>query len=324
MFELRKAERRKAKLRIGVSGPSGSGKTYSALLIARGLTSDWAKIALIDTENSGSLYDHLGGYMHGVLEPPFTAERYIEAIVACEEAGMDVIIIDSMTHEWDGLGGYIEKSEKLGQAKYKGNSWAAKSETKPAHQRLIYAMIQSPCHIISTVRSKTETVMGDDKKVRKIGMKVIQDDSFEYEFTVFFEINRDNHLAQASKDRTELFTDKDPFLITEATGETLKEWSESGKEDTREQEKAAKRKRIADLLVSQGKTEEWYYSKIGKVPSLLAIQELDAILKQIQASIEKKLEKEVAEKAERERQVREEGRATPEEEAKIPEIPAKA
>ena len=323
MFELRKAERRKAKLRIGVSGPSGSGKTYSALLIARGLTSDWSKIAIIDTENgSGELYSHLGEYNVITLEAPFTPERYTEAIQACERAGMDAIVIDSTSHEWDGKGGCLELNEKLAQAKFKGNTWSAWSETTPRHQRFIESIVQSSCHIITTARSKTDTIMTDDKKVKKVGLKDIQREGFEYELTLNLNLDRDTHMAMASKDRTELFIDKDPFLITEETGKTLKDWSESGKEDTREQEKAAKRKLISDLLISQGKTEEWYYSKIGKVPSLLAIQELDAILRQIKASIEKKIVKEAAEKAELERQIKEEGRATPEEEAKMETIVA--
>jgi hypothetical protein len=319
MFQLQKAERKKSKIRIGMAGPSGSGKTYGALLLGRGLASAWDKVALIDTENSGNLYDHLGDYMHGVLEPPFTPKRYMEAIQACEAAGMEVIVIDSMTHEWDGLGGYIEASEKLGQVKYKGNSWAAKSETKPEHQKLIYAIIQSPCHIISTVRSKVETVMGEDKKVRKVGMKTVQEDGFEYEFTVFFDINRETHMATASKDRTQMFEGSEPFVITEETGRMIKAWTDSGKDDTTELERAEKRKAIGELLAQLGKTEEWYFSFIGKTFSAVSMDGLDKIISDLQARVEKKAKDE----EERKRQEKEEGRLSPEEEAKIPDSEAK-
>src|SRR4051812_8726433 len=120
---LRKAAREKTKIRIGLSGPSGSGKTYSALLVASGMAS-WEKIAVIDTENgSTDLYSHLGDYSVITLTAPFSPERYIEAIAACEAAGMDVIVIDSVTHEWDGKGGCLESNELIAQTKFRGNTW---------------------------------------------------------------------------------------------------------------------------------------------------------------------------------------------------------
>lgn len=314
MFELRKAERRKAKLRVGVSAPSGAGKTYSALLLARGMASEWEKIALIDTENgSGELYSHLGEYNVITLTAPFSPERYIEAVQACEQAGMEVIVIDSTSHEWDGEGGCLQINEKLAQAKYKGNTWSAWSETTPRHQRFLEAIVMSSCHVITTARNKVETVMTEDKRVKKVGTKEIQREGFEYELTVNFNIDRDTHAATASKDRTELFTDKDPFVITEETGKTLKEWAESGKEDTTQVERAEKRKTIGDLLSGMNKTEEWYFAKLGKPFSSYSNAQLDTIIENIQVSIAKKQ----AEDAERKRQEKEEGRATLEEEAQM-------
>ena len=138
MTEIRKAARPKAKLRVGMSGPSGSGKTYSALLIAKGITNDWSKIVLIDTENhSGELYSHMGGYNVASIEAPYTPEKYIEALDACAKAGMEVCIIDSVSHEWDGKGGLLEANELLGQTRFKGNNWAAWSVTTPRHQKFI-------------------------------------------------------------------------------------------------------------------------------------------------------------------------------------------
>ena len=100
-MKLQKAQRHQVKLRIGLSGPSGFGKTYSALLMAYGMTNDWKKIALIDTENnSASLYSHLGNFNVLSLGEPFTPERYIKAIQVCEESDISVIIIDSISHEW--------------------------------------------------------------------------------------------------------------------------------------------------------------------------------------------------------------------------------
>lgn len=231
-MQIRKAERRKARLRVGASGPSGSGKTYSALLLARGIASSWDKIVLIDTENgSGELYSDLGPYNVLPLSAPFSPERYIEAIRAAEESGAEVIVIDSTSHEWDGKGGCLEINEKLASAKYRGNTWSAWSETTPRHQRFLEAITSSPCHVITTARSKTDTIQTEDKKIKKVGLKDIQREGFEYELTVAFNIDREGHLAIASKDRTKLFIDRDPFLITEETGRELVKWNESGIEN---------------------------------------------------------------------------------------------
>src|SRR3990167_6378325 len=98
-MNIQKAQRKRAKMRIGMSSPSGAGKTYSALLLASGLA-DWNKICLIDTENGrGELYSNLGEYNILNLQAPFSPERYIEAIKQCENAGMEVIIVDSVSHE---------------------------------------------------------------------------------------------------------------------------------------------------------------------------------------------------------------------------------
>ncbi|MDP3353106.1 MAG: AAA family ATPase [Flavobacteriaceae bacterium] len=111
-MKLQIAKKEQVKLRIGISGASGFGKTYSALLLAYGITDDWTKIAIIDTENnSASLYAHLGDFNVLQLNEPYSPERYIEAIRMCEKASVEVLIIDSMTHEWQGKGG--EQNEDL-------------------------------------------------------------------------------------------------------------------------------------------------------------------------------------------------------------------
>jgi len=105
------------ELRLNISAPSGAGKTYSALRMANGLCGDWSKVAVIDTENgSASLYSHLGEFNTIDLTPPFTPEKYIEAINACVAGGMEAIIIDSSTHEWACL---IEENELLAQSKFR-------------------------------------------------------------------------------------------------------------------------------------------------------------------------------------------------------------
>lgn len=228
-MELKKATRKQSYLRLNLSAPSGAGKTMSALLMAKGLVGDWTKIAVIDTENgSASLYSHLGDFNTIELSPPFSPERYIQAINMCINGGVKCIIIDSSSHEWSGPGGCLEINENLAAAKYKNNTWSAWNETTPRHDAFVQTVLQAKCHIITCTRSKMETVMGEDKKVKKVGMKDIQREGWEYELTVSLNIDRDTHKAMASKDRTNLFEGKDPFVITEKTGELIKEWCESG------------------------------------------------------------------------------------------------
>ncbi|MGI4873174.1 MAG: AAA family ATPase [Janthinobacterium lividum] len=232
-FQLRKATRKTAKLRIGLSAASGFGKTYSALLLAYGITGDWSKIALIDTENgSGELYSHLGDYNALTLVAPFHPERYAEAIRACEAAGMEVIIIDSISHEWEGTGGCLELADQLAAQKYRGNSYVAWGEVTPRHQTFINAILQSPAHIITTVRRKQahEISTNDRGKttVTKVGTKEVTRDGFEYELTLSFELVSDHHIARASKDRTGLFMGQPEFVISEETGKLLKRWADEG------------------------------------------------------------------------------------------------
>jgi len=225
-MQLIRAQRQQTKLRLNLSGPSGSGKTYSALRMAKGLVGDWSKIAVIDTENgSASLYSHLGEFNALALTPPFTPERYIEAIKTCVDAGMELVIIDSSSHEWNQL---LEDNEKLASAKYRGNTWSAWSETTPRHDRFVQYVLHAPIHVVTCTRSKMETIMTDDKKVKKVGMKDVQREGWEYELTVSLSIDRDTHFAVPSKDRTNIFEGKPPFMITEDTGREIRQWCETG------------------------------------------------------------------------------------------------
>jgi hypothetical protein len=229
MLQLKKATRKQVKLRLNISAPSGAGKTYSALLMAKGLVGDWSKVAVIDTENgSASLYSHLGDFNVIDLTPPFTPEKYTEALHTCVNAGMEAVIIDSTTHEWACL---IEENELLAQARFRGNTWSAWSQTTPRHDKFINSILHSPVHVITCTRSKMETIMGDDKKVKKVGMKDVQREGWEYELTVSLNIDRDTHMATPSKDRTNLFEGKNPFLVTEETGKMIADWCNSGESE---------------------------------------------------------------------------------------------
>lgn len=224
---LQKASRKKAKIKLCLQGPSGSGKTYSALLLAYGLCNDWAKICVIDTENhSADLYSQLGEYNTISLTGPYTPERYMQAIEVCVKAEIEVIIIDSLSHEWE----YIINFH----ASLTGNSFTNWGKVTPRHNEFIQTLLDTNKHVIATVRTKQDYVLNErnGKMVpEKIGLKPIQRDDLEYLFTLTFEIDR-NHVAMSTKDRTGLFSNKQGQLINEDTGKTILEWCNYGKEET--------------------------------------------------------------------------------------------
>jgi hypothetical protein len=268
-MQFTKAARKRAKLRVLIASPAGGGKTTAALNISSGLG---GRTAMIDTERgSASLYSDQFEFDTLELMPPFSPERFIEAIKAAEGSGYQNLIIDSATHEWDGSGGCLEINEMLAQSKYRGNTWSAWSETTPRHRAFIDAMLQSNMHVIITARSKTETVQGEDKKVRKIGMKIEQRAGLEYEASLVFEIDHESHLAVATKDRTRMFAT--PAHITRKTGADLLAWLEKGVEVVpTEAELLTKRREEISLRFAQalnpsgdlGNTEEEHEAAIAR------------------------------------------------------------
>jgi len=225
-MELQISKRQRAKMRLGIQGPSGSGKTYSALLLANGLSPNWVNTCVIDTENgSANLYANLGGYQVLRLEKPFTPERYIEAIEACEKAGMEVIIIDSITHEWEGSGGILETHGNMA-----GNSFTNWNKLTPRHNAFVQKILQSSCHVIATIRTKQDYVLNqkDGKYVpEKVGLKGVTREGMDYEFTIMFDLDI-KHMVSCSKDRTGLFMDKPSFIISQGTGKRILKWCSAG------------------------------------------------------------------------------------------------
>lgn len=232
---LIKASRKKAKIRLSLAGPTGYGKTTSALMIAYGIVQDWDKIAVIDTENqSASFYSdhtfgngfHVGEFQTIQLSPPYTPEKYQASIKECEEAGIEVIIIDSVTHVWTGQGGLLEYNNSLGSNTFQ--NWA---KTTPRYQKWLDSILQSKCHVITTNRKKQAYALVDDngkKKVEKKGMEDQIRDGYDYEMTIAFELINDQFMAQASKDRTSLFMGKPESVITTEIGQIIKEWCDKG------------------------------------------------------------------------------------------------
>jgi hypothetical protein len=225
-MELKQSNRNQARIRVAMSGPSGSGKSYSSLLLAYGICQDWRRIAVIDTEHqSAHLYSHLGEYNVLNLTAPYTPERYIEAITTCEKAGMDVIVLDSISNEWDGDGGILDIHAQIG-----GNSYTAWSRVTPRHNALVQKILSSGSHIISTIRSKQDYVITEKngKSVpEKVGMKGIQRDGLEYDYTIVFELDIYNNV-NCTKDRTQLFNSRIAFKIDDTTGKKIMQWCKDG------------------------------------------------------------------------------------------------
>jgi len=228
---LEKASRKQAKVKISLAGASGSGKTYSSLQLAFGLCNDYNKICVLDTENkSSSLYSHVGEFNVINIKPPFHPDEYVRAIHLAEQSSMEVIIIDNASHAWSGKGGCLDLHEKEVAKMRVPNSFTAWAVVTPIYQNLIDTIVNSQCHIISTLRSKTEYVMSErnGKQVpQKIGTAPMMRDGFDFEQSVAFDLDQ-THKAFCTKDRTTLFADKDPFIISVETGKMILQWCNSG------------------------------------------------------------------------------------------------
>ncbi|MBI1890102.1 MAG: AAA family ATPase [Burkholderiales bacterium] len=301
-FEIHRATKRRAKLRLGMSGPAGSGKTYSSLLIASGLG---GRIGMIDTEHgSGDLYADLlpEGYDVLRLAPPFTPARYVEAIHTLEQAGVSTIIVDSLSHAWSGEGGSLDRQGKI--ADRSGNSWQAWRQVTPEHNALVEALLQSRCHIISTMRAKTEYVQEKDERtgkqvVRKIGLAPVMREGIDYEFTVFMELDA-HHMAYVGKDRTRLF---DGMIVKPDVelGRRLRSWLDSGAEE--EAPKAMDEKQLAalsDSILHADTLDELYnafaaaYRAANAIPDAAAVAELTRVKDERKAALEASEEAEIS------------------------------
>jgi hypothetical protein len=199
-----KATKRQSRLRMAIDGPSGSGKTFTSLMFAFALAGPEGKVAVIDTERgSASKYAGLApegtAWEFDVLElDSFHPQHYIEGIKTAEEAGYDVIVIDSMSHAWEGEGGVLDLHDQATKRQGGGNSFTAWKDVTPIHRSLIDAILRSRCHVITTMRSKMEYVQSTDDRgkttIRKVGMAPIQRQGTEYEFDIVADMDIEHNL----------------------------------------------------------------------------------------------------------------------------------
>lgn len=268
-MQVADAIREKQKALIGLVGPSGSGKSLSALLLAYGIVKEahpdlpdeelWKKIGAADTEHKrllnyvGQTHGNvtIGSFKYINFEPPFNTDRYNMAIKLLMQQGVEVIIVDSLSHQWQGEGGVVETHGGM-----QGNSFQNWGKLAPESSKLVKGLTTAAVHMITTLRVKSDYVIElvDGKNVpKKVGMKPVQKDDMEYEFDTVFSIGMD-HMARVSKDITNLFED-DEFIITPEIGSKLYRYLELGI-DVQAEERARREEEEANRLSNVAKIRE--------------------------------------------------------------------
>jgi len=207
-----KATREQLKLRMAIDGPSGAGKSVTALRCARALVDHYrprpdgrASVAVMDAE-SGSARKYVGEVFDDLPIDfdvkelwSFSPSQYTAAIEEAGRLGFEVLVIDGLSHAWEGLDGALELVDRNG-----GNRFTAWKDVTPMHRRMVEAILHSPCHVICTMRSKTEYVLEKDERgkevPRKVGVAPIQRPGMEYEFDLYCSLDV-SHMLTVAKTR---------------------------------------------------------------------------------------------------------------------------
>ncbi|GHU84554.1 hypothetical protein FACS189473_2180 [Spirochaetia bacterium] len=251
---FKKAERTQLYLRCALFGPSGSGKTMTALRMAKGIADKMGvPFAVIDTEaRSASKYaDRIPFDVDDLGEK--TIDHYIAAMNDCIKAGYKVLVIDSLSHAWREL---TEEVDRIAQNSVSKNTFSAWGKVSPKQKRLVEAILNFPGHIITTMRSKTEWVIGEGKGGKiapeKMGLAPEQGKGIEYEFDLLIELDQ-KHQATVTKDRTGKFQDETIGKPGEAFGVALYDWLSSGTAPEAKPAKTGKAKAGATKAATTGK-----------------------------------------------------------------------
>lgn len=233
-LQIKKAVRELVYTKTAIMGASGAGKTYSSLRLAKGMAEELekilgrpAKILMANTEKSRGLY-YANEFDYDItdINAPHEPEKYVQLVSDAVEAGYDILILDSSSHEWEGKGGCLELQQLA------GGTYQAWAKVTPRHDKFLLALAESPIHIIATMRGKDQYEMekNDQGKVTvtKLGVGAKQRDGFEYEFTLTFMIDQKDNHAVAQKDNTHLFEKEGRVLLNENHGKQIIQWANSG------------------------------------------------------------------------------------------------
>lgn len=236
---FKKATRKKVFLKLAITGPSGSGKTKAALRLSKVLKRE-GRVAYIDTENgSASLYSKEFDFDVEDISPPFTDNKFVDAIEDAVRAQYPVIVIDSASHFWEQILNYKNDLDKSG----KGSSYTNWATATDKYKKVLNSVLYSPVHLICCMRSKVDYVLEKNDKgkevPKKVGMAAVMREGAEYEFTTVFDLNNE-HIASVSKDRTELF-DGQYLELRENIGHSLLNWLDNDSDETAALETEARR-----------------------------------------------------------------------------------
>jgi len=241
VLNIRPVQSGQSKIVLGIAGQSGEGKTYTALLIARGMVDKASEIGFLDTENKrGSLYADIldGKFMIGDLYPPFSPNRYALAIQEFQDAGVKVLVIDSVTHEWEGTGGCddIANAPKADGSARKVANWI---EAKRQHKQFMNVLLQSNMDIICCIRAREKTDFKDPTKPVSLGVLPVCEKNFMFEMTASFlmlsEGKEQKHLKMPEFLKS-TFGNGKGYLGIE-TGKKIREWLNQGEKENPEIEK---------------------------------------------------------------------------------------
>ena len=279
-MSFEKATRKAQPVMLSLAGRSGSGKTYSALLLAKGLVGDEGKIAVIDTERGrASMYaddPSIGEYYTAELHPPFSPQRFTDKLQEAIKWGANCIIIDSVSHEWSGIGGVLEQVDKMieqhGQ-RYRMPAWG---KMKPAHNQFVNHLTMAPCHVICCVRAKKKLVEQIDPKTNKKewvelpDLVAEQQENFVYEMTAAALIDED-HKAKWTKVPEPLKGVLIPGVINKGQGEAIRDWVNGGVAYDEEINKHLSELRIRAGNKGLAAMEEYWNKTVQKQPKPVQI-----------------------------------------------------
>jgi hypothetical protein len=298
MALLKKGEKKNVFVKVLMAGTSGSGKTFSALRMATGMaqeigkrTGKKGKILFLETESGRGLYyaeEFDFDYMElkeikrtdedydeyrkffPKIDEPFSPENYIAVLRYAVDNDYDIIVMDSLTHEWSGKGGILDSANMM-----TGDNFTKWKILTPRHNNFLYEVIKSPIHVVATVRSKTDYAIEENngkKQIKKVGLGNIQRDEIEFEYTVSLKIDNKTHVAESDKDNTHLF-DSRSFIVTEEDGSKLIEWANTGSADKKDKEKYKEERQELDKTIEKNVLE---YTEIKKdaIAKLRAVKDV--------------------------------------------------
>lgn len=233
VIDIKPVEAGQSKALIGIAGQSGDGKTYTALMIARGMVNSPSEIGFLDTENKrGSLYHDIldGKFLIGDLYPPFSPARYSEAIKEFQEAGVKVLVIDSVSHEWEMGCEEIAYAPKANGQPRKIADWVT---AKREHKKFMNVLLQSDMDIICCIRAREKTDFTNMEKPVSLGIQPVCEKNFMFEMTASI-MMADNGLTQKPM--------KLPSFLREAfgtgsgylgvdTGKKIRKWLDQGEKE---------------------------------------------------------------------------------------------